>query len=159
MIETPNNPIPLPSDIKVAYDNAKNAVTLAEAEVARLRDLRISEEVTIVELNKQISYTKDQIGLAEATLGYVQNETEVAQNLLTELTEKNATLKAENEAITSDSNIKIAGLITKLQELDKKQEQLTEKEKTFSKNESDLTEREKNISERETKLKEFLKTI
>lgn len=159
MINQPTNEIPLPADIQKAYDNARNAVTLAEAEVIRLRDLRITEEATIIELNKQIAWGKEQLSALEVQL-------EDRQKNLVTLVDTSTSLGAEIDILREEKKTLSESLTERESACIAKEKQLAEYEYSLNARSSDLNtrvesvkKREDEVTEREDKLKNFTSTL
>lgn len=159
MITSPQNDIPLPEDIKKKYDAAKNAVTMAEAEVARLRDLRISEEVTIVELNKQIKYAEEQHNEIAKKLASLKDK--IAENA-EKITLQKTEIDSNQTKIEESANI----LIERENACAEKELAQKNKRIDLDLHEAFLKERmttiigkEVAVAAREKKLKEFSETI
>lgn len=159
MLTTPTNDIPMPEDIKRQYDNAKNAVTLAEAEVIRLRDLRISEEVTIVELGKQKKYAEEQLNAVLANLAF--NEAEVAR-----LEHRIASLTSEIELGQAQKEELANSLIERENACKSQESHLADRELALALRIATLEERivlvenrEVEVKEKENNIKNFVATL
>ena len=88
MLVSPAQDLPLPKDMQKALKDAQNAVTLSEAEHRRLVELRISEEMTIVELGKRKTYE-------EGRLNEVLAELTKTEKLLAGVKAEEASIRAE----------------------------------------------------------------
>lgn len=156
MITTPNNDIPMPADIQASYDAAKNAVTLAEAEVVRLRDLRVAEETTIIELNKQIAYAKEQTDSLQKTIDTSNAE---LTNLLDQVISARAeieTMRVQKDELTNSLTERENICATKESDVNSRELSVALREASLNEREVLLEDRESNVNTKSDKLKTFL---
>jgi uncharacterized protein (DUF3084 family) len=158
-VTSPQNDVPLPADIEQAYNKAKNAITLAEAEVARLRDLRVSEETTIVELNKQISWGKQQLQEVNDAVTKKQKELVALISQANDLASQVLSLKSEKETLTISLNDRESAVVSREKDVQDKAVSLALKEASLNERTVSVEDRESNVTERENKLKDFVAKI
>lgn len=149
----------LPADIQKQLDNANNAVTLANAEVIRLHDLRLTEETTIIELNKQIMWGKEQVEDVMSSI------TKLKEDVIFLTTEKN-TLVADIETRKLTIEEESKSMVEHRDFLNQKQDEAYKMIKELNAKNIELKERETSIEEREiwvttqiTKANTFIKDI
>lgn len=159
MLTSPTNEIPLPADIKKSYDNAKNAVTLAEAEVIRLRDLRISEEVTIVELNKQIVFANEQITKINAKLTFSEVELVTLTNQNASIAAEISLQRAQKEELANSLTERESACVAQESHLADRELALALRTATLEERTVLVEDRESRVKERENKIEEFVTTI
>jgi len=132
MIISPAHDLPLPSDMQKALNEARNAVTLSEVEHRRLVELRVAEEIKIVELSKRKVY-----------------EEEVLQGVLVELSQTQdrlSKLKREEGVIMADIRARQDQIKQDELSIQTKKETLQIVELDFEKRIKELEEGEKNYS-------------
>lgn len=154
-LNVPQSDVVLPEDIKRAVENARNNVTVAEAEVNRLRGLVVSMEYTIGENNKTIKDLEDKI----ATLKEQENELTLnadilaskavkAQGDLDVVTEQLDAVNAQIKAI--EDSIKV-----KTDQLNEKEAYLNETGDSLLKRADELKNREDAVLVKEKAIEDF----
>lgn len=159
MLNTPVQDIKLPDDLEKAIRDAKNTLSLAEAEYQRLKDLRVSEEVTLVQLRKDIVY------LEEQNEGLINSITE-AENLKQSLSAQNTILSSEieeknSEKVKIDSQIleRERTIYSKEIEIEERFEEVVVREVSVTEKERQNTEKEAVLNEKLTKISEFADSL
>lgn len=159
MITQPTNETPLPDDVQKQLTSAYNSITLANAEVTRLRDLRISEEANIVELNKQKVYAQEQLDIVSAKLTSSEEELKKNTDLIA--------FQTSEIVLQREEKVNLANSLTERENAcGAKENDLKNKEVSFALRGASLNERtvlvedrEINVKEKENKIKELCLTL
>lgn len=159
MLISPAQDLPLPNDMQKALKDARNSVTLSEAEHRRLVELRVAEETTIVELGKRKLYEEErlndilaQVANSQVKLTQLRSE-EVA--ITKDIDDRKAQIKLDEESIeTRKEALQRAEFA-----LESRQEILTEQEEECYTERESLADRELIIREKEEKFKNFIKSL
>lgn len=154
-----NQPIPnpiMPDDIQKQYDNAKNILTITQADVNRLRELKNSLEGEIIEKNKQNVYVTEQLGLVMADLGYSEEVLEKLKDSIGEKQNESDQLQRENEVLEKELNTREGLCEIKESDLFSLKEELEKLGIYLEETKTRLNIREVEISEREAKIKELV---
>lgn len=158
MLTTPTAPN-LPEDIQKQLTDANNAITLATAEVIRLRDLRVSEETTIVELNKQIVYANEQLNTVNANLAYSEEELKKNTDTIASQTSEIALQREEKTTLANSLTERENAWIEQEKHLADIAVQLNFETSTLKARLMAVENRETEVTERENKIKEFVATL
>lgn len=128
MLVSPSAPVPVPSDLVKATNEAKNNITLAEAEYRRLVELQIAKEMDVVELVKRKAYEEDLIAKLTPKVKLLQDE-------VSELEKKVSYLK---DGITAEQVV----INSKIKELSEREAKCKEIENDLEQRKSILTTNE-----------------
>lgn len=156
MIDTLNqssNQEPLPSDLQARIDNAKNNLSVFEAESTRLQKLTVTETNKILALKEEEVFIKAKIDNLKDELNSVLNETADRTVFLVGLKES-VSLETRKLSDIKDEVVKHESkIVSDKADLDKREESIKYQEQSVNERNLDLIKRETDHNAKVEKLK------
>lgn len=159
MINQPSPDVTLPEDLKRAIEDSRNIVSVNEAEALRLRELALSSQYSVNELQKTKKDLDDAVLILTESKETLKNDVVALQNEIKELQdEKSAVSKSlQDEKQAKDDFLN--GLSAKEAEITSKEAEITAKTEELSKKATELEAKSKELEEQEQKIKVFADSL
>jgi len=159
MINTPQEDIVLPEDVKRGIERARNSITVMEAEYERLKGLVVSQQYTVGEAHKELTELESKTAHTKKTLEEGESARVLLMNELEELRSRKESY--DKEYLVRESSLKEREGVSDEREraLKNREEEIEVAKQSVSDAMCALELREKSVQEKEDQIKTFVLSL
>lgn len=151
---------------QVDLEDLKNQITMAEGELKRLTELRVSEDYTVSELVKAKKWHQDEVSDLEKTaeskavdIKNLEKEYQAALDTIAKSDSLKAELDLVRKVAEAEKSEAIASVADAREEVEKRSKEVSEAESDIDARRNELDEREAKLEAKEAKFIAFVEDL
>lgn len=152
MINTPQNPITLPAEVKAEVEKVKKQMAISEQELITIQKTRVAEEYAVRELLKK----KTEL---QANKSKLENAINTNSEKLAKITKDNTKLRNQNIELEKKNRILSKKIDKKRKELSGKELELEGREEKLKTEELKLTQERKDVDEARNNVVNYIEKL